>query len=85
MGPSIYDVGNWEVSKIGPNCQRIVLKTVDMGEGGVRNLEKLPTSFMDGPLTETLNSRRAKAHPAQPLTTSLYLVLVLFSYMKLLK
>ena len=23
--------------------------TVDMGEGGVKNPEKLPTSFMDGP------------------------------------
>ena len=27
----------------------ITKKTADMGEGGVKNPEKLPTSFMDGP------------------------------------
>ena len=45
---SINDVGNWEGegSKIGQNFQWIVLKTADMG--GVKNPEKLPTSFMDG-------------------------------------
>ena len=51
-GPSINDVGNWEGGgevSIGQNCQRIVLKTADMGEGGVKNSEELPTSFMDGP------------------------------------
>ena len=51
-GSSINDVRNWEGegSKIGQNCRQIVLKkTADMGEGGVKNPEKLPTSFMDGP------------------------------------
>ena len=42
-------IGRGEGSKIGQNCRRIVLKTADMGEGGVKNLEKLPTSFMDEP------------------------------------
>ena len=28
-------------------------KTADMGKGGVKNPEKLPTSFMDGPLTDS--------------------------------
>ena len=27
----------------------ITKKTADMGEGGVKTPEKLPTSFMDGP------------------------------------
>ena len=49
IGSSINDVGNWEGSKIGQNCRQIVLKIADMGEGGVKNPEKLPTSFMDGP------------------------------------
>ena len=48
-GPSINDVGIREGSKIDRNCRRIVLKTADMREGGVKNPEKLPTSFMDGP------------------------------------
>ena len=26
-------------------------KTADMGDGGVKNLEKMPTSFMDGQMT----------------------------------
>ena len=34
-GPSINDVGNWEGSKIGQNCQRIVLKNCRHGGGGV--------------------------------------------------
>ena len=29
-----------------------IKKTADMGEGGVKNLEKLPTSFMDAPLSD---------------------------------
>ena len=49
-GPSINDVGNWEGSKIGQNCRRIVLKNCRHGRGGVKNPEKLPTSFMDGPI-----------------------------------
>ena len=50
-GPSIKDVGNLlyreEGSKI---ANKLEEKTTDMGEGGVKNPEKLPTSFMDGPL-----------------------------------
>ena len=50
-GSSINDVGNrkgrgvkkW--SKLPTNSTK---KTTDMGEGGVKNPEKLPTSFMDG-------------------------------------
>ena len=38
-----------EGSKIGQNCQRIVLKPADMGEGDVKNPEKLSTLFMNGP------------------------------------
>ena len=37
-------------SKIGQNCRRIVLKNCRHGGGGVKNPEKLPTSFMNGPL-----------------------------------
>ena len=33
----------------GQNCRRIVQETANMGEGGVKNTEKLPTKFMDGP------------------------------------
>ena len=41
-----------EGSKIGHNCQRIVLKH----EGwGVKNSEKMPTSFMDGPISNDLD------------------------------
>ena len=36
-------------SKIGQNCQWIVLKSCQYWGGGVKNSEKLPTSFMDGP------------------------------------
>ena len=43
-GPSINDVGSWE----GGRGQKLV-KIADMGEGGVKNLEKLQTSFMDAP------------------------------------
>ena len=50
MGSSINDViGNWEGSNIGQNFWKIVLKTLDMGEEGVKNQEKIPTLFMDGP------------------------------------
>ena len=51
-GPSINDVGNWEGgwvknrSKLPTDSTK---KTSDMGEGGVKNSEKFPTSFMDGP------------------------------------
>ena len=57
LRPFINAVGNWEggKSKIGQNCQRLVLKkTADMGEGGVKNPEKMPTSFMDGPFVFSL-------------------------------
>ena len=43
-------LGGGEGSKIGQNCRRIVLKTANMGEVGVKNPEKLLTSFMDGSL-----------------------------------
>ena len=39
-------IGRGEGSKIGPNCQWIVLK------GGVKNPGKLQMSFMDGPIAE---------------------------------
>ena len=43
--PSINDVGNWEKcgegSKIGQNCQQIVLKNCRHEWGGVKNLEKI--------------------------------------------
>ena len=55
--PSINDVGNWEGrgvkkwSKL-PTDSTKKLPTWP-GEGGVKNPEKLPTSFMDGPLVCT--------------------------------
>ena len=51
VGPSINVVGNWEGegSKIGQNCQRIVVNNCRYGEGGDKNSEKLTTSFIDGP------------------------------------
>ena len=45
-------IGTWEGegSKIGQNCQWIVvLKNCRHGGGGIKNPEKWPTSFMDGP------------------------------------
>ena len=41
-GPSINDVGNWEGegSKIGQNCQRIVLKKCRHWGGGCQKSEK---------------------------------------------
>ena len=52
QGSPINDVGNWEGegSKIGQNCQQIVLKILQPGHGGGGGCKKLPTSFMDGPL-----------------------------------
>ena len=54
---SIEDVSKWKGGgvKFGQNYQW----TADMGEGqawggGVKNPEKLPTSFMDNPLLDTL-------------------------------
>ena len=45
--------GKGKGSKIGPSCQRIVLKNCRHGKGGVKNLlKKLLTSFMDGPKHE---------------------------------
>ena len=35
-------------AKIGQKCRRIVLKNFLHGRGDVKNLEKMPTSFMDG-------------------------------------
>ena len=43
-------LGGGEGSKIIQNCRRIVLKNCRHGGGGVKNSEKLPTLFMDGPL-----------------------------------
>ena len=51
MGPFINDVGNWEGRGV-KNWSNIFMastKKLHMGEGGVKNSEKLPTSFMDGP------------------------------------
>ena len=52
QGPSINDVGNWEGEGV-KNRSKLptdsTKKTSDMGEGGVKNSEKFPTSFMDGP------------------------------------
>ena len=46
--PSLNDVGNQGGgTKISQNCRRIVLKNCRYGRGGVKNPEKLPTSFMD--------------------------------------
>ena len=41
-------VGNREEGR-GQNCRQIVLKNCQMGEGGVKNMQKLPTLFIDGP------------------------------------
>ena len=52
MGPSINNIGNLkggEESKIGQIADGQYKKTANKGEGVVKNLEKLPTSFMDGP------------------------------------
>ena len=49
-------LGGGEGSKIGQNCQRIVLKTADVGEGGVKNPEKLSMLFMDGPILYNISS-----------------------------
>ena len=52
-GPSINDVSNQEGegSKIGQNCQRLVLKNFPHGGGGCQKFGKIATSFMDGTLT----------------------------------
>ena len=50
--PSINDVGNWEGRGRVKNWSKLLMdstiKTADIGEGGVKKPEKLPTSFMDG-------------------------------------
>ena len=59
MGPSINDVvGNWEGGGGGvkhwAKLPTEYTKTLDMGEEGVKNQEKLPTLFMDGPYPRDL-------------------------------
>ena len=50
MGPSINDVGNWEGGGDRGGVKNWSKLLTDMGKGGVKYLEKLPTSLMDGPL-----------------------------------
>ena len=53
MGASINDGGNWEgggVTNWSKLPTDVTKKTADMEEGGVKNSEKLSTSFMDGPI-----------------------------------
>ena len=46
---TISAIGRGYESKIGQNCQWIVLKNCRHEEGGFKNPEKLPTLVMDGP------------------------------------
>ena len=50
-GPSINDIGNWEGEGV-KNWSKLLRdstkKTEDVGEGGVKNPEKMLTLFMDG-------------------------------------
>ena len=46
-GPSINNVGYWEVKGV---------KIADRGEGGVKNLEKLSTSFMGALMEKSLTN-----------------------------
>ena len=51
-GPSINDIGNWEGEGV-KNWSKLPTdnnkKLPQHGEGGVKNPEQSPTSFMDGP------------------------------------
>ena len=55
MGPSINDIGIWgegfqNWSKLPTNSTKKL--STYIGEGGVKNPENLPTSFMDGLFTD---------------------------------
>ena len=54
-------LGGGKGSKIGQNCRLIVLKNGRHREGGVKNPENLPTSFMDGPLAHRMTDNVAEA------------------------
>ena len=46
----INNVGNWEGGGVKNWSKWIALKMANMGEGDVKNPEKMPTSFMDSSL-----------------------------------
>ena len=51
-------VGGGKGSKIGHNCRQIVLENCRRGEGGVKNPERLQTSFIDGSLSGEFSAAR---------------------------
>ena len=55
MGPSINNVGN---SEVGAGRGQKLVKIANMWEGVVKNQEKFPTSFMDGPYCENVVSSK---------------------------